>query len=251
MNIELKKIIDKSYEVFADYKVGQTLDVCTECCVTKSEELELAQTNIRDIPFELLYTYHTAGKPQKPNVTEFKHFAPRYLDLTTNLKFVSHSAEIVLRTFGKINEWTDEETQVLNSYGIEVFKQCLRTYPLTENEQISSVLVMLDKGNFGIADKIQYWEECENLESTLHFSDLINFGFNDKKPQKLSTGFANDKISQIVFEWVNDIRTKQIFKERIEKTIMNPTNISDKKQTELSWAYDRLNWKTECEKNVP
>jgi hypothetical protein len=250
MNIELKKIIDKSYEVFADYKIGQTLDVCTECCVTKNEESELAQGNIREIPFELLYTYHTAAKPQKPNTNEFKHFAPRYLDLTANLKFVSHSAEIVLRTFGEINEWTDEETEILNSFGIEFFKQCLNTYPLPENEQIISILVMLDKGNFGIVDKLEYWETFGNLESTLHFSDLINYGFNDKKPEKLSTAFADDRANEIVFEWVNKEKTKQIFKEKIEKTIMNPTNISDKKQTELSWAYDRLNWKNAPQQRV-
>ncbi|MCF4102206.1 hypothetical protein L1I30_11045 [Gillisia sp. M10.2A] len=243
MNIELKKIIDKSYEVFADYKVEQTLDVCTECCVTKSEELELAKTDVRGIPFELLYTYHTAGKPQQPNITEFKHFAPRYLDLTANLKFVSHSTEIVLRSFGEINEWTDEETEILNSFGKEFFKHCLNRYPLPENEQISSILVMLDKENFGIADKLNNWEKFENLKSTLHFNDLINYGFNDKKPEKLSTGFADEKTNKILFDWVNNANTKQIFKERIERTIMNPTNITDKKQTELSWAYDRLNWK--------
>lgn len=243
MNIELKKIIDKSYEIFADYDVGQTLDVCTECCVTKEEEKELAKTDVRRIPFELLYAYHTAGKPIKPNMTEFKHFVPRYLELTANFKFVSHSTEIVLRTFGEITEWTKNETDLLDSFGQEFFKYCLNTYPLPENETISSILIMLDKGNFRIDQKLADWGKTEKMETTLHFSDLINYGFNEKKPGQLSSGFADKKTSQLIFDWISDLKIKTLFKKRIEKIIMNPIGITDEKQTELSWAYDKLNWK--------
>lgn len=244
MNIELKNIIDQAYQIFADYKVGQTLDVCTQCCVTKSEQFELVNTGVSEIPFELLYIYHTAGKPKDPNIKEFKHFAPRYLELTANLKFVSHSSEIVLKTFGEIKEWTKEEINILDKFGREFFKKCLTEYPLPENEIISSILIMLDKGNFGIAEKLSDWEKLENLESTLHFSDLINHGFYEKKPNKLSSGFADDNTSQIVLNWLNSSNTKKTFKERIERIIMNPTGISDKSQMELSWAYERLRGKS-------
>ncbi|MFT5820751.1 MAG: hypothetical protein ACI8ZM_001998 [Crocinitomix sp.] len=240
MRIALKNIIDQSYQVFSAYKVGPTLDVCTECCVTKEEELKLATTAVEKIPFDLLYSYHTAGKPQHPTINEFKHFAPRYLDLTASLKFVSHSVEIVLRTFAEINDWTNKETELLNSFGKEFFDHCLNTYPLPENEEISSILIMLDNGGFEIDVYLSDWEKVNNIESVLHFSDLINYGFNDKKPDQLSSAFAEKKTSKTIFDWLNNGDLTALFKQRIENLILNPNGISDKKQIELSSAYDRL-----------
>lgn len=240
MNIELKQIIDKSYQIFADYKVGQKLDVCTQCCVSKEEELTLVETEVNKLPFELLNIYNSAGKPQHPNINEFKHFVPRYLDLTANLKFVSHSTEIALNSFAKVNDWSQEESELLNSFGQEFFIYCLNTYPLPENENISSILIMLDNGNFTINYSLLDWEKTINLESILHFSDLINYGFNHKKPDQLSSGFAGDKTNKIILNWINRPDVRKLFKQRIENLIINSNGVSEKEQTELSWAYDRL-----------
>ncbi|NOQ75188.1 MAG: hypothetical protein GQ574_24455 [Crocinitomix sp.] len=240
MNNELKHIIDQSYQIFSAYKVSLTLDVCKECCVTMEEELKLATTAVNKIPFELLYTYHTAAKPQKININEFKHFAPRYLDLTANMKFVSHSVELVLQTFGEINDWTTKETELLHSFGKEFFVHCLKAHPLPENEAINSILIMLDNGNFEIADYLSDWKNVNSIESVLHFSDLINYGFKDKKPDQLSSAFAEKKTSKTIFDWINRADISALFKQRIENLILNPDGISDKDQIELSLAYECL-----------
>jgi hypothetical protein len=240
MNIELKNIIDYSYRIFSDYEVRQPLDACTKCCITQEEELTLTTTDVDKIPFELLYTYHTAAKPQDINVTEFKHFLPRYLDLTAHLKFVSHSAEIVLSSITMISDWTTKEKDILKAFGQVYFERCLHIYPLPENEQITSILIMLDNGNFNIIDYLSDWEKAESVESIMHFSDLINDGFKHKKPTQLSSAFAKTKTSKTISDWINAQDLRTVFKQRIENLILNHTEISDEKQTELSWAYDKL-----------
>lgn len=240
MDSELKRIIDKLYIIFADYKVGEKLDVCTKCCVTKKEENELVTTGVRNLPFELLYTYNVAGKSPNSNVSELKHFIPRYLELTANLEFVSHSAEIVLKRFKEITVWTENEKKLLNAFGEFFFRHCLNIHPLPENEIISVILIMLANGNFSIENNLRDWEKNGTIKSAQHFCDLINYGFNEKKPEQLSSGFADENTSQLIYNWINDIKTTTLFKKRIEEIIMNPIGLTDEKQTELSRAYEKL-----------
>ncbi len=108
MTEELKHIIEYSYSVFSKYRANLPLDVCTDCCMTLNQTCELANMSVKQIPFELLYEYNTAAKPALPNIEEFKHFLPRFLELTSELKFLHHSAEIILNRFEyySIEEWT-------------------------------------------------------------------------------------------------------------------------------------------------
>ncbi len=243
MAIELKDIVEESYQVFKKYKAAVPLDVCTECCITKKQENELVNLSVRHIPFDLLYKYNTAAKAEKPDIQEFKHFLPRFLEFTADLKFLHHSGELILSRFDYYdkNEWTDEEQELMQNFGQAYFRQCLTVYPLPELEGIDSILIALWKTKIDIESILTDWTTITTKESLFHFNELISRSFENNEPNKLSSPFAERELSRLIVEWVEQDITKDRFAAMIEKTIMeSPPNLEERILNELSQTYEKL-----------
>ena len=243
MTEELRNIIDQSYLVFSKYRISLPLDVCTDCCMTNNQESELVSMSVKQIPFELLYEYNTAAKTELPNIVEFKHFLPRFLELTAELKLLHHSAEIIFSRFEyySTEEWTKEERSLMQSYAEELFKYYLTIYPLPELEKIDSIIIMLYKAKVDIIEILQEWRNIMTRSSLLHLSDLVCEGFKGADNDILSSGFADDIISKIVFDWLNTDYELSDLKPQIEEIIMDPKELSEWKLNELNWTYEKLN----------
>jgi len=243
MNEKLRHIINQSYSVFSKYSVTAPLDVCTECCMTPNQERSLVSMSVKHIPFELLYEYNTAAKAELPSIEEFKHFVPRFLDLTAELKFVHHSAELTLSRFEyyKKDEWTKEESELVQNYAEELFRYFLSIYPLPELEKIDAILIMLYKAKVDIKEVLSDWKKVINRSSILHLSDLICGGFKGAKKELLSSPFADEQISKIIFDWLNSDYELAKLKPKIEEIIMEPKEIDEWKLNEINWTYEKLN----------
>ncbi|WP_010521631.1 hypothetical protein [Aquimarina agarivorans] len=243
MTSELRNIIDESYSVFSKYDVTIPLDICTECCMTPNQESELAGMSVNQIPFELLYEYNTAAKTDLPNIEEFKHFLPRFLELTAELKFLHHSAELILSRFEyySIEEWTVKEIEIIQNYSKELFKHFLSIYPIPELEKIDSIIIMLYKAKVDMLEILREWRTVINRSSLLHLSDLVCGGFKGANNDTLSSGFADGVISKIVFDWLNTDYGLADLKNQIEEIIMDPKELGEWKLNELNWTYEKLN----------
>jgi|GEM_PF-896409 len=243
MNEALRKIINQSYSVFSKYRVTVPLDVCTECCMTPNQENSLVSMSVRQIPFKLLYDYNTAAKTVKPNIDEFKHFLPRFLDLTAELKFLHHSAELILSRFEYYtkDEWTKEESQLMQSYAKELFRYYLSIYPLPELEKIDSIIIMLYKAKVDVLEILLDWRTIKSRSSILHLSDLICEGFVGSKNEILSSPFADKHVSKIVCDWLNTDLELAELKSKTEEIIMNPKDLDEWKLNEVNWTYEKLN----------
>lgn len=245
MTTSLKAIIEKSYDVFSPYKVSKPLDVCTVCCMTEDEENRLISLGVRFIPFDLLYSYNTAAKTAKPNIDEFKHFLPRFLELTAEFQYLSHSVEL---TFGRFDyygesEWTPPEKELLSEFAVEFFRYCLSVYPLPDFEKIDSILVMLSKAYIDIDKILSLWMEKPARTSLLHFNDLIQSGNKQHRPFHLNNPFDHLNLSDKIARWLNATNFDQSFTDVIEEMIMNPENLEESTLRDLSWTYDIIKMK--------
>lgn len=243
MTTELQDIVQNSYRIFKKYKATIPLDACTACCLTKNQESELVSLSVHDIPFELLYDYNTAAKTKKPSIYEFKHFLPRFLELTAELKFLHHSAELVLSRFHYYDksEWTDEETELIQNFGQAYFSQCLTIYPLPELERIDSILIMLSETKIKIDSLLNIWTGFQSKESVLHFNDLVIRGFRSDRQDELVSSFAGKDLSKVIIEWLNRETTRLSFADMIEKIIMEPPlDIEQTTLDQLSWTYEKV-----------
>ncbi|MAY84100.1 MAG: hypothetical protein CMP59_08200 [Flavobacteriales bacterium] len=242
MTDELKDIIARSYQLFKKYKVKSPLDVCTDCCLTKSQESELVSLPVNQIPFELLYEYNNAAKTTHPSIEEFKHFLPRFLELTAELKFLHHSAELTLSRFEyySIDEWTVEELDLIQEYAEKLFLHILSVYPLPELEKIDSIIIMLYKAKVDIIKLLQSWSSIKTESSILHLSDLVCNGFKGMDNNILSSGFADKRISEVTHDWLNNDYQLANLKPVFEELLMNPRNLDEWKLNELNWTYEKL-----------
>lgn len=253
MTTELRNIVEKSYQVFKKYKVSTPLDACTDCCLTKGQENELVSLSVRQIPFDLLYDYNTAAKTEKPDIQEFKHFLPRFLELTAELRFLHHSGELVLSRFEYYDksEWTKDEQELIQDFGRAYFRLCMTVYPLPELERVDSILIMLWKTKIDIQQILTDWTSFETKESVLHFNDLNQRGFDDYNPNELMSGFADKELSKIIIQWLDKDSTKDKFAEEIEKIIMNPTkDLEERTLDELSWTYEKMKIKNAPQQRI-
>ncbi|MBI3221346.1 MAG: hypothetical protein HYZ44_17680 [Bacteroidetes bacterium] len=243
MTTELKDIVLKSYQVFKKYKVTIPLDVCVGHCISENQERELVYLAVHDIPFELLYDYNTAAKTKKPSIQEFKHFLPRFLELTADLKFLHHSPELVLSQFHHYDksEWTDVEKQLMQDFGQAYFSQCLTIYPLPNLESIDSILIMLSETKIDIELLLATWTSSQTKESVLHFNDLVIRGFRGDRQDELVSSFGGKELSKILIDWLNKETTRFSFADKIEKIMMeSPADIEQTTLDELSWTYEKV-----------
>ena len=229
----LTEIIDKSYALFAKYNPTRPLDICTACCMKPEDEAKLANFPVRQIPKDLLAEYNDGAAPAKTRIEEVKHFLPRYFDLVGQFEFPTHSAELSfsrLIPFDK-TEWTKEELELLNQFPKEYFKHCLSIYPIPSSyERIDNILIMLWKADFNINDLLTIWENEKTKESALHFLDLH---LNQKK---LSRGFGDKELANILRFWLDTEKVKRNFADTIEKLIMENDDIEEIE--DLSLLYD-------------
>lgn len=243
MTTALEDIIQNAYRIFRKYKATIPLDACTACCLTKNQESELVSLSVHNIPFELLYDYNTAAKTKKPSISEFKHFLPRFLELTAEFKFLHHSAELVLSRFHYYDksEWTEEEKELMQDFGEAFFSQCLTIYPLPEFETIDSILIMLSETKINMDPLLLNWTNFQSKESILHFKDLVISGFDSKKQDELVNGYGKKDLSKVIIEWLNKEATRLSFALMIEQMIMEPpAHIEQRTLDELSWTYEKV-----------
>lgn len=237
----LKELIKRSYQEFSKYPASLPLDVCTECCMTIEETTKLASIPVDNIPQELLSNYNDSAKPEKTRIEEAKHFLPRYLELISEFSFPTHSPELSfsrLIPFDK-NEWTKNEFEILLSFQVEYFRQCLKTYPLPLfGDKIDCIIIMFWRSGIGIDKLLKVWEETDNLESNLHFKDLYFEGFQQYNRSKLSNSFGDNKLCELLTNWIQDNRVNNIFQERIERVIVDSTILDKQTIYEFNLLYE-------------
>lgn len=237
----MKETVEKAYELFSKYRADRPLDVCTECCMKIEDEGRLASLPVREIPVELLTEYNDSAKPAKTRIEEVKHFLPRYLDLISEYKFPTHSTEISfsrLLPFDK-SEWTENELGLLEKFATDFFNQTLQTYPIPSfNDRIDTILIMFWRADFDIVRLLRLWERTDTLQSVLHFNDLYFQGFNEHNRSELFSSFGDKELSNILTNWLENEKTKEIFEMRIERIILGDYDIDERTLNELNSLYE-------------
>lgn len=238
----MESLIAEAYELFKKYQVKRPLDICTDCCMDIKNEGLLASLPVKEIPQDLLMEYNDGASTVKTPIEELKHFLPRYMDLASSFEFPSHSTELTFRRLAPFNsgEWTNEELGYLKKFALTFFKKCLSTYPLPQNDQIESILILLWLGQFQMDELLAYWITDPSSISTLHFKDLYLEGFKHNSLHKLSNGFADEEISNKLSNWINNKAVKHAFKDNIERLILNETAMDEHQLNQLNMLYEVL-----------
>ena len=243
----LNELIEKSYQVFKNYTVGKTLDVCKACCITDAEERELVNTPLRLVSRTLLQNsyYESARRYSDQELHEMKHFLPKVLELVADFEFPCHSTEI---TFTRLDldqpeKWSSQEIQVLIDFSVAFFKKCLAVYPVPKGEEIAGILIMFGIGHFNLAPILHEWLHAANPESTLHLKDfLVNeVEYKRQNAHKLTNPFSTADVDKCVADWLNNAAVKHIFSRKTQILLTTDNRHFDEETTaQLIWVNELM-----------
>jgi len=201
---KLKEIVEKSYEVFGKYKLGNTLEVCLHC-VTAEEVEPLLKTPLREISKEMIYEYYSSAQSYgEQELYEMKYFLPRVLELLTKFEFPYHSVEISLSRFNlEKNNFEIEEKDILNQFAKSYFALCLEIYPLPDFENIDSIIIMFGLAGFQLRPILEVWTEKFEKNRLLNLNDffLNQVDYMPYKPFRLKNAFSTKEINAEIFSW--------------------------------------------------
>lgn len=239
---KLNKIVEESYKVFSGNKPSEYIDACTYCCMTEKDAQKLKSLPLREIPLELLKEYQDAAKPSSLNVSELKYFVPRYLELVKDFQFPTYEPLLSFDRFGRIDilDWTKDERSLLEEYALEFLDVYINT--INQKYIISpiEVLLMFYKGNFKIDSFLDRWEKANSKESLMNFQKLLQeMTWSKRGVLRITDPFADNKFSKQVLDWLESDRVKRNFKSKIEKAIIDSSEIYNQKELQgLSNVYD-------------
>jgi hypothetical protein len=218
MNADLQAIVDRAYKTFSKYRVSGQLDVCTVCCVTKDEERKLLALDVRSIPQELLYTWNHAAKSDSPDLTEFKHFLPRILDLIAQFDWPAHSIELCLKSFRyyQDTDWSPEEKQVVGDFARTFFSLCVETRYCILKETPVAFLIMFDAADVDLRAMLKIWEVSESVVAAMHFSNQLGFDGPTTR-----NAFATEEFKRRLEAWLTDYQVQFHFSEVLEAAVLD------------------------------
>jgi len=168
----MKVIINKLYQVFNKYTVlGNLRDRSCDCCVTDNEIRELLSKPLKELSADEIGHFMRSATTTFGNVTDYKHFLPRILELLLDQK-----TDLVFdfMCFEKLNyseweTWPLEEQKALDDYFVCFWKEVIFNESSADN-QIEGVFQLISKyGNKITA--LEIWLEATTQKSTVFLVD--------------------------------------------------------------------------------
>ena len=233
-------IIEQAYHQFKTYKAPKTIDACTDCCLTKDQEAQLLNQSVSQLSFETMYAYNTAAKTEDPSLEEFKHFLPRFLDLTAQWNYLHHTTDLIFSRFNnyKDGDWSEQEVAILQAYAEELFSSGLQKYPLPEYEHLFEVLLSLSDMPISISPLFEQWSKADSTASLLHLDDVYSYYIN-ASGDGLNIGKNRESFTKQFMEWLRSADTRQDFLSLIEHQLIDDC-LSEDLSSRLSMLYECL-----------
>lgn len=121
------KEVEHLYQLFSKYKRPDTFQTC-ECCVSEKDKefllsKELASLNSEELSGYAADVFLTVG-----DVSDFKYFLPRILELSVRDEFSWPDQEVVLSKLSKGNwdSWPQEEVEAITQLLRATYEQLLQ-----------------------------------------------------------------------------------------------------------------------------
>lgn len=240
----LENIVDKIYERFSFYKLGDNLDACTLCCLKDSEAKLLKSLPLKEISHALLTAYQDAAKPNELDLNELKYFTPRYFELIKEYQYPSYEPCMSLSRFGHFDKanWSQNEYELLENFANLFFSDYINSIDHKTYTTPIEILLMFHKGNFDINTLLNDWGNFSSIENLLHFNLLMDeIEFDNKGLPKIRNAFSDERFNEIICNWIFSNKIKAKFRTEIEKAILTQdTKLSDNDIENLNRNYELI-----------
>jgi len=204
---ELELAIGELYDAFRPYRLGPDFTGCPHC-VDDSESECLKSAALRDLGVDHLRRYATKAITTWGTATEFKHFAPRLLELAAIDPQDFLFLEVLFSKFeyASWRSWYPQEQQALERFFRSFWSSCLdQPADDSTSELADTALCALAQSHDTVAPFLEGWARHDSPSAPRHLAYfvIINSGSLAAKA-RLSNPFWKDRAMQAaqVREWL-------------------------------------------------
>lgn len=213
----MSAVIADAYKVFGRYRApGLPLDACT-CCMDPELQDQMRKLPLRKLTRQHFYEYNCAAKGLVQPVSEILYFLPRLLELIALGEEVHHSTELYLDRIGRCppDAFSEAERALLNRFALTCFADLLASLDQPQPDDPLSVLLMFHIGGLQIEPLLDYWLNCQDPQSTVHYVEASYWQFWEGR--EVSTPFAQDRpdFRQSIRQWMLAPAHRAVFADKL------------------------------------
>ncbi len=230
-------IIADAYQVFGRHPAPSLpLDACP-CCMDPELQEDLRKLPLSQLSRHYFSEYNSAAKGEVQPVSEVLYFLPRLLELVAHGEEVHHSIELYLNRIGRCPQTTFNESEqaILDRFALTYFADHLASLEHRVLKDAMSVLLMFHIGGLRLEPLLDYWLNCQDPRSTIHYVETCYWDFLEGR--EVSNPFADDlpDFRQTIAQWMLAPAHRAVFANKL----MQPTflRLVDQKPKSMSMSF--------------
>jgi hypothetical protein len=235
---DIREAVSNLYAVFGDAPLGARVEGCLHC-VSEAEQVALAGKPLRDLSASDLSRYAFKAMTTWGDISDFKHFLPRLLELLAfdSAAGMGFEAEILLSKLEYAGwlAWPDDEQEAVRNYATVLWEATLASYP--SRIPMSDLVWGFARARIDLAPFLDRWSEAESASAVRHLADFVD----DCYPALAKKGRLNEyqvpeEAQALVQRWLLSPRVRL----RLEEAFFSCSG--DEFAGSLSDAAQKLLW---------
>ena len=231
MTTRLKNNISELYEIFRPYLANSNMDGTFED-LNKKNEL-LFSKPLKELTQKELASFVGRSMTTWGDVDDYKHFLPRILDLTAQIKTPPYDIWIVFDKliYAEWKKWPQNEQDVINQYMIELWRNLIEIECEISERDFRDYFSTIAHFYPNFTELLNIWNESESKSSIRHLSEFLVHEHTALFDRKKISGFYDQKEN--AEEFINWILSDEMLYKIQQKYFEFETECFAEK---ISWA---------------
>jgi hypothetical protein len=209
----MEQLINEVYAVFSKYEKPYGFAAC-ECCLSPEEKTALLATPLRELTADQLGGYAADVFFTMGEVSDFKYFLPRILELSVNDQFLWPDPEVVTRKLSLAQwcDWPTEEQTIITDL-LKTKFATLVDDPNTDGSETDKWVCALGRCFPNPTPFLAPLLEPRHVDRLLAFIEYNGSLFTKNKLDNPFWKDARDS-EQLVVRWLHQPAIKALFSDR-------------------------------------
>lgn len=165
----LNELIHEAYDIFSIYTVGNKIEVCTQCCISKKYQEILLNTPLRELSDKAIYEYLDSAEcltNEEDAINQIRYLLPKILEFFVADEELRCLTECTLdKLHCKNKYWQVHEIQFMQRFASTYFQ-----YLINDDLEVdlASFLVVFDLAELDVSDLLlKIWQNNAHKKNAL------------------------------------------------------------------------------------
>ncbi|MFK7818443.1 MAG: hypothetical protein AB8G99_06980 [Planctomycetaceae bacterium] len=167
--------VSRLYQTFRRYRLGSDFAGCN-CCVSPADHEPLRAKPLRALSFDDLQQYSTKAMTTWGDISHFKHFLPRLMELTIGHRdeFLDLAVVFGKLSWGNFETWPEAEATAVHRF-LAAYWRFQLSQPISAAcaDATDTVLCSLGNAVSTVQPYLDEWTKAKSQFATLHLASFV------------------------------------------------------------------------------